>query len=132
MSLPDCRDIAGAICKTPLHPSRLQRQPGFPEQFDCFLKFVIRLASIAFGASRFGRHPAESGAGLRIVIVLGNRIQNIKAVSGIARTIVVRIKRRREEKAREGEMAILTFAPKQADFVIGRPRRVRDWPSFSK
>ena len=97
MSFSDCRYFAAAICETPLHPSRLQWQPGFSEQFDCFLKVAIRLASIAFGASRFSRNPAESGTGLRIVIVLGNRIQNIKAVSGIARTIVVRIKRGREE-----------------------------------
>jgi hypothetical protein len=32
---------------------------------------------------------------------------------------VVRIKRRREEKAGEREMAILTFASKQPDFVVG-------------
>ena len=46
-------------------------------------------------------------------------MQNVEAISGIGRTIVVGVERCREEEAGECKMAILAFAPKQADFIVG-------------
>jgi len=97
--LPDYRDITVTTRKTPLHPGCFQRQSGFSEQCDCFLKFMYCLAGIAFGAGGFGGHRSQRGTRFGVVVVLSDRIQNVDAVGDVTRTIVVRVKRRGEQEA---------------------------------
>jgi hypothetical protein len=99
LRLPDDRGITVTTCETPLHPGCFQRKPGLSEQFDCFVKFMNFLAGMAFGARGFACYRSQRGTRLRIVVVLSDRIQNVYAVSDVLRTITVRVKRRREQKA---------------------------------
>ena len=44
---------------------------------------MYRLTGIAFGAGGFGGHRSQRGTGFGVVVVLGDRIENVEAVGDV-------------------------------------------------